>query len=413
MNYLKKYRNYSLLNLAFTFILLFFILFKSFVVQISYDEAFSFLQYTYTKNFFNIGLANNHLLNTLLIYPFSLIDLSEFFLRLPNILSGVLYIFICIKLSEKTNNKILTFSILTLCPYLIEFFSIARGYGISSFLILSGLYFFINESKNWIFLSPICFLLSSFSINIMIIILWVFVFVNFKTYFLKIDLKKIALLLILSFFTLGIVFTVFTVTSVGKPIYGIEKISFSYLLLSSFGIVELYKVNNILIKILFSLIFFLPLLFFRIQDDISKRLTLISFGSLFLAFLLPLVFEKPFPQLRILLPFLPGLLISISTTLNSLFNRNKNSMKNLSYLLIIFLSLNMISTLDLDSYYDWEAPYERSHFTDFTFDKDTLDCEFIYEEIPKGAIADYYHLLASEKNISYCDRNSGKTIFNE
>lgn len=413
MNYIKKFRNYSLLNLACTFILLFFIFFKSIVVQISYDEAFSFLQYTYTKNFFNIGLANNHLLNTLLIYPFSLIDLSEFFLRLPNILSGVLYIFICLKLSENTNNKILTFSILTLCPYLIEFFSIARGYGISTFLILSGLYFFINESKKWIFLSPICFLLSSFSINIMIIFLWVFVFVNYKTYFLKIDLKKIALLLVLSFFTLGIIFTVFTVTSDGKPIYGIENISFSYLLLSSFGIVELYKVNNILIKILFSLIFFLPLLFFRIHEDISKRLTLISFGSLFLAFLLPLVFEKPFPQLRILLPFLPGLLISISTTINSLINRYKNSTKNLSYLLIIFLSLNMIITLDLDSYYDWKAPYERSNFTDFTIDKDTLDCEFTYEEIPKGAIADYYHLLASEKNVSYCDRNSGKTIFNE
>tara|TARA_Y100000768_G_C23982535_1_gene686711 strand:- start:324 stop:1565 length:1242 start_codon:yes stop_codon:yes gene_type:complete len=413
MNYIKKFRNYSLLNLAFTFILLFFIFFKSIVVQISYDEAFSFLQYTYTKNFFNIGLANNHLLNTLLIYPFSLIDLSEFFLRLPNILSGVLYIFICLNLSEDSNNKTLTFTILTLCPYLIEFFSIARGYGISTFLILSGLYFFINESKKWIFLSPICFLLSSFSINIMIIFLWVFVFVNYKTYFLKIDLKKIALLLVLSFFTLGIIFTVFTVTSDGKPIYGIENISFSYLLLSSFGIVELYKVNNILIKILFSLIFFLPLLFFRIHEDISKRLTLISFGSLFLAFLLPLVFEKPFPQLRILLPFLPGLLISISTTINSLINRYKNSMKNLSYLLIIFLSLNMISTLDLDSYYDWKAPYERSNFTDFTIDKDTLDCEFTYEEIPKGAIADYYHLLASEKNVSYCDRNSGKTIFNE
>ena len=105
MNYIKKLRNYSLLNLAFTFILLFFIFFKSIVVQISYDEAFSFLQYTYTKNFFNIGLANNHLLNTLLIYPFSLIDLSEFFLRLPNILSGVLYIFICLNLSEDSNNE--------------------------------------------------------------------------------------------------------------------------------------------------------------------------------------------------------------------------------------------------------------------------------------------------------------------
>ena len=73
----------------------------------------------------------------------------------------------------------------------------------------------------------------------------------------------------------------------------------------------------------------------------------------------------------------------------------------------------MISSLDLDSYYDWKAPYERSHFTEFTFNKDSLDCKFSFEEIPKGAIADYYHLLASEKNTSYCDRNSGKVIFNE
>ena len=73
----------------------------------------------------------------------------------------------------------------------------------------------------------------------------------------------------------------------------------------------------------------------------------------------------------------------------------------------------MISTLDLNNYYDWEAPYEKSQFTDFTYDKDSLDCIFTFEEIPKGAIADYYHLLASEKNMSYCDPNSGKVIFNE
>ena len=84
-----------------------------------------------TKNF-NIGLANNHLLNTLLIYPFSLLDLSSF-LRLPNILSGVFYIFISLKLSEHSN-KNTYFQHINLCPYLIEFFSIARGYGISTFL---------------------------------------------------------------------------------------------------------------------------------------------------------------------------------------------------------------------------------------------------------------------------------------
>ena len=413
MNYIKKSINYSLTNLVITIILLFFIFYKSIVVQISYDEAYSFLQYTYTKNFFNIGLANNHLLNTLLIYPFSLLDLSELFLRLPNILSGVFYIFISLKLSDHSKYKILTFSILTLCPYLIEFFSIARGYGISTFFILAGLYLFINETSYWKFLAPICFLLASFSINIMIIFLWMFVFINFKTYFLNINFKKLTFVSILLFFSAGIIFTVFAVTSEGKPIYGIDNLSISHLLLSSFGIVELYKVNNIFIQVLFSFIFFLPILFFRINDDISKRLTLISFGSLFLAFLLPLVFEKPFPQLRILLPFLPGLLISISFTLDSLLNRYEKLSRNLSYLLIIFFSFNMISSLDLDSYYDWKAPYERSHFTEFTFNKDSLDCKFTFEEIPKGAIADYYHLLASEKNTSYCDRNTGKVIFNE
>ena len=413
MKLTTKFINYSLTNLVITFILLFFIFYKSIVAQISYDEAYSFLQYTYTQNFFNIGLANNHLLNTLLIYPFSLIDLSELFLRLPNILSGVFYIFMSLKLSENSKYKILTFSILTLCPYLIEFFSIARGYGISTFFISAGLYLFVNETNYWKFLTPICFLLASFSINIMIIFLWVFVFVNFKTYFLNINFKKLTFVSILLFFSAGTVFTIFVVTSEGKPIYGIDNLSILHLLLSSFGIAELYKVNNIFIQILFWFIFFLPILFFRINDHITKKLILISFGSLVLVFVLPLIFEKPFPQLRILLPFLPGLLISISITLNSILNRQKNFLSNLSYLLIIFLSFNMISTLDLNNYYDWEAPYEKSQFTDFTYDKDSLDCIFTFEEIPKGAIADYYHLLASEKNMSYCDPNSGKVIFNE
>ena len=164
MNNIKKFNNFSLINLVITSILLFFIFYKSIFAQISYDEAYSFLQYTYTKNFFNIGLANNHLLNTVLIYPFSLLDLSELSLRLPNILSGVFYIFISLKLSENSKYKILTFSILTLCPYLIEFFSIARGYGISTFFILAGLYLFVKETNYWKFLTPLCFLLASFSI---------------------------------------------------------------------------------------------------------------------------------------------------------------------------------------------------------------------------------------------------------
>ena len=50
----------------YSIILLIYISIKSYSNTITTDEVYSFLEYVYTGNIFNIGLANNHLLNTFL-----------------------------------------------------------------------------------------------------------------------------------------------------------------------------------------------------------------------------------------------------------------------------------------------------------------------------------------------------------
>ncbi len=90
--------------------------------------------------------ANNHLLNTILYQKsITLFGHSDFALRLPNVLAFIgLIIFIysfTFKYIERIPARILLFSIIILNPYVIDFFSLCRGYGLSMFFHLGALYF--------------------------------------------------------------------------------------------------------------------------------------------------------------------------------------------------------------------------------------------------------------------------------
>jgi len=67
-------------------------------MSITYDEAYSYLEFA-RRDFwvppeFNYMAANNHLLNTWLMkISVSLFGLSEFSLRLPNLLFHLVYLF--------------------------------------------------------------------------------------------------------------------------------------------------------------------------------------------------------------------------------------------------------------------------------------------------------------------------------
>jgi len=89
--------------------------------------------------------ANNHVLNSLLIKAlFSLGASSLAIIRLPNVLSFILYLYWGYKISVGKLSPVLglgCFTLLICNPFLLDFFGLARGYGLSLGFMMGSLYF--------------------------------------------------------------------------------------------------------------------------------------------------------------------------------------------------------------------------------------------------------------------------------
>lgn len=138
---------FAILFLLISSTLLIYVAIRASTLSFTHDES---LSYTIANGDLKWNsTANNHLLNTLLMsIAKNLFGTSELSLRLPNILLFVTYLFGCYYLLRKTDKiwiSILGISLLLINPYIIEFFSIARGYGISLGFMLMSIYFTIND----------------------------------------------------------------------------------------------------------------------------------------------------------------------------------------------------------------------------------------------------------------------------
>lgn len=94
---------------------------------------------------FNFADANNHLLNTfLMILSHKLFGHSEIALRLPNLMAYIFYLLFSALLAlkcSKPSNIVLSFLILNVNPFLLHYFSQARGYGLAAAFLLGSVYF--------------------------------------------------------------------------------------------------------------------------------------------------------------------------------------------------------------------------------------------------------------------------------
>jgi hypothetical protein len=114
---------------------------RAYQTSITHDEA---LSYQIIKGDEALkGTANHHPLNTwLMSASFRLFGNSELALRLPNLLGFVLYLFSCFFLLRYAPFWItwcVSLPLLLFIEYLLEFFGIARGYGLSVGLMLPGI----------------------------------------------------------------------------------------------------------------------------------------------------------------------------------------------------------------------------------------------------------------------------------
>ena len=140
---------------------------RSITVPISHDEAATFFHYIQSGKFipyFTLWDANNHFLNSLLVYPlYKIFGSALFWLRLPNLLFFPIYAIFAYKLTKgiRVNLlQLLTSIALITAPFLIEFFAQTRGYGLSFALLMGVLYFlhkFLNSKRpsyqflTWVF----------------------------------------------------------------------------------------------------------------------------------------------------------------------------------------------------------------------------------------------------------------------
>ena len=139
------------------------------LLSFTHDESFTFLEYVRGSwaKVHQMGFTNNHLLNSWLMKVcYTLFGSSEFVLRLPNVLSHGLFLFFSAKLLFNIKNTWLVLAgwlFVNLDPFMLDFFSLARGYGISLGLLMMGMYglyqlFFIaNSTRNTLFaIVPVC-----------------------------------------------------------------------------------------------------------------------------------------------------------------------------------------------------------------------------------------------------------------
>lgn len=117
---------------------------------ITWDEAYTYIEFARNGKVwlqhFDMMSANNHLLNTALMILFTrLFGLHEFVMRIPPLLAHILFLFYSGMLLKKLDNKwivISAFIIINVNPYMLDFFSIARGYGLSLGLMMGSIYYF-------------------------------------------------------------------------------------------------------------------------------------------------------------------------------------------------------------------------------------------------------------------------------
>lgn len=148
---------YFFLGLLFTI----YLTIRAIVIPITIDEAGTYYNYmprsvTDILLFNGDPSPNNHILNTLSMKLFTaLFGTTTFVVRLPNVLGFILFYTAAVRLFTlmfKNRTLVVAALLVLLCnPYLLDFFAVARGYGLSIAFMFWSLYQFFqyyNTKKN-------------------------------------------------------------------------------------------------------------------------------------------------------------------------------------------------------------------------------------------------------------------------
>ena len=131
--------------------------YRAYNIEFTYDESYSylyFIKFGINEIIFmtmddKLCLSNNHILNTIFLKIFSSLPIkSLLLLRIHGIAAHIIFLLVSYYILKRftTHKSVLTlgFLVLNCNPFILDYFSIARGYGLAnSFTLLS--FYCINE----------------------------------------------------------------------------------------------------------------------------------------------------------------------------------------------------------------------------------------------------------------------------
>jgi hypothetical protein len=152
----KKEKLFPYLYLSVGIVSFAYVFLRAIYVGITFDESWTITTFVPQSVYDIINFtecdANNHLVNTLLIKLFYLFDYQTLFVaRLPNVLAFLLFLIYGYKIGSRLIGSwvgLSCFSLLILNPFLLDFFSLARGYGLAMGFLISSIYFAIKFLKD-------------------------------------------------------------------------------------------------------------------------------------------------------------------------------------------------------------------------------------------------------------------------
>lgn len=175
MNSNPRQQNITLTSyLCLSLLLIAYVVWRSIAVSFTHDESLSYT--IITGNDAQMYTANNHWLNTILMFLSSRVfGYSEWALRLPNVIAFAVYLFFIFRIFQHFCGNIYALIIaaplLLLNPFMIDFFGMARGYGLGMCFFTVSLYYFLacfqkeQSAKNgfWLIFSSVCCVYSNYA----------------------------------------------------------------------------------------------------------------------------------------------------------------------------------------------------------------------------------------------------------
>ena len=154
-----------------------FVITRAVRLSLTYDEAASYIRYVAPHRFpdfdggplavFNFEVATNHFLATVLTkLVAALTGPSELALRVPALAGYALYVWFSARLLQHHTSRIVAIAgllLLNLNPYLLDFFGLSRGYGLSIGFMMGALYFLFTNQLPRMFVFATAAVLANFS----------------------------------------------------------------------------------------------------------------------------------------------------------------------------------------------------------------------------------------------------------